>query len=278
MAQDKLHARRELARLGYPVPSFAHARSRDEVEAFAAEHGWPLIGKAPRDGYDGRGVFPLPDGDAAERALAGMPNGLLLEPKLELTRELAILIARSRTGETVAYPVVETIQQDGMCREILAPAPVGPALTEQARELALSLASDIDATGIMAVELFETPAGLLINELALRPHNSGHYTIEGCETSQFEQHLRAVLGWPLGHPTLRAPAVVTVNVVGPPDGSDPASRLTDALAVAGAHIHLYAKTARPGRKLGHVTVFGSDLESAREAALLAVARLDGEER
>jgi 5-(carboxyamino)imidazole ribonucleotide synthase len=276
MAQDKLHARRELARLGYPVPPFRHAQTGEDVVGFGDEHGWPLIGKTPRDGYDGRGVFPLADLDAALRALETMPNGLLLEPMLELTRELAILVARSTTGETAAYPVVETVQQDGMCREIIAPAQIDPELADRAREIALSLARDIDATGIMAVELFDTTAGLLINELALRPHNSGHYTIEGCETSQFEQHLRAVLGWPLGDPALRAPAVVTVNVVGPRDGSDPASRLPAALAVSGAHVHLYAKTARPGRKLGHVTVCGDELESVREAAGLAVAALDGE--
>jgi 5-(carboxyamino)imidazole ribonucleotide synthase len=276
MAQDKLHARRELARMGYPVPSFSHAQTREEIVDFGAQHGWPLIGKAPRDGYDGRGVFPLADLQAAVRALEAMPNGLLLEPMLQLTRELAILVARSTSGETVAYPVVETVQQDGMCREIIAPAEIETALADRAREIALSLARDIDATGIMAVELFDTPGGLLINELALRPHNSGHYTIEGCETSQFEQHLRAVLGWPLGDPTLRSAAVVTVNVVGPGDGSDPSSRLPAALAVPGAHVHLYAKTARPGRKLGHVTVCGDELESVREAAGLAVAALDGE--
>jgi 5-(carboxyamino)imidazole ribonucleotide synthase len=278
MAQDKLHARREFARLGYPIPDFAHAVTAGDVKAFAATHGWPLIGKAPRDGYDGRGVFPLPDLDTAVEALAAMPNGLLLEPKLELTRELAILIARSSTGETVAYPVVETVQEDGMCREIIAPAQIDPALATQARELALSLAADIDATGIMAVELFDTPQGLMINELALRPHNSGHYTIEGAETSQFEQHLRAVLGWPLGASSLRSNVAVTVNVVGPADGSDPAARLTGALDVPGAHVHLYAKTAKPGRKLGHVTVCGTELEPTLQAARLAAARLHGEDR
>ncbi len=275
LAQDKLHARHELARRGFPVPPFAHARTGDAMVAFGAEHGWPLIGKAPRGGYDGRGVFVLDDPAAASRVLALHDDGLLLEPKLPLVRELAILVARSRTGERVAYPVVETVQRDAMCREVLVPAAVDPALAAEARDLALRLAEDIEATGVLAVELFQTPDALLVNELALRPHNSGHYSIEGCATSQFEQHLRAVLGWPLGPATAQAPAVASVNVVGPDDGSDPATRLPQALAVPGAHVHLYAKAPSPGRKLGHVTVCGAELGAAREAALQAAARLEG---
>jgi 5-(carboxyamino)imidazole ribonucleotide synthase len=275
VAQDKLHARRELTRLGYPVPPFEHAQAAEEVEAFAARHGWPVVAKTPRGGYDGRGVFTIADGDAARAELAGRPDGLLLEPQLQIERELAILIARSAGGETVAYPVVETVQQDAMCREILAPAPVPDRLTREAVELARSLATRIEATGIMAVELFQTADGLLVNELALRPHNSGHYSIEGCPTSQFEQHLRAVLGWPLGRGELRAPAAATVNVIGPPDGSDPASRRAAALAVPGAHVHLYGKAARPGRKLGHVTVCGQEIGPVRAAARRAAAELEG---
>lgn len=275
LAQDKLHARRELARASFPVPPFAHARSTDEVASFAVEHGWPLVAKAPRGGYDGRGVFPLASQADAEHALSGHPDGLLLEPHLQIERELAVLIARSRLGESAAYPVVQTIQHEAMCREILAPAPIQADLAARARELALTIAERIDATGVLAVELFDTPDGLLVNELALRPHNSGHYTIEGCATSQFEQHLRAVLGWPLGLPTLLAPAVVTVNIVGPADGSDPASRIADALTVPGAHVHLYAKAPRAGRKLGHVTVCGQDLAPTRHAAQLAADQLQG---
>jgi len=273
LAQDKLHARRELAQSGFPVPPFAHAHSSADAASFAAQHGWPLVAKAPRGGYDGRGVFTLASPDAADHALPGQPDGLLLEPHLQIERELAVLIARSAAGEAVAYPVVQTVQHDAMCREILAPAPIAAGLAAQARELALAIADRIDATGILAVELFDTPDGLLVNELALRPHNSGHYTIEGCATSQFEQHLRAVLGWPLGLPTLLAPAVATVNIIGPPDGSDPASRIAGALAVPAAHVHLYGKTPRRGRKLGHVTVCGQDLAPTRQAAQLAAARL-----
>ncbi len=276
LAQDKLHARRELERMGFPVPPFTHAHSVEQVQAFAQQHGWPLVAKTPRGGYDGRGVFELADPEQAAAELATHPDGLLLEPLLEIRRELAAMVARSTTGEQVAYPVVESVQRDAMCREILAPAPIDAELAQQAAQMALQIAQRAGITGVVALELFDTPAGLLVNELALRPHNSGHYTIEGCVTSQFEQHLRGVLGWPLGATELTAPAVVMVNVVGAADGSDPLRRIPQALAVAGAHVHLYAKTARPGRKLGHVTVCGADLQGARATALRAARELGSE--
>lgn len=275
LAQDKLHARRELAHAGFPVPAYAHARSEADVADFAAEHGWPLVAKAPRGGYDGRGVNTLAGPQNVPDALAGQPDGLLLEPHLQIERELAVLVARSPTGEAIAYPVVETIQHEAMCREILAPAPIDPALATEARDLALAVAEHAGGVGIVAVELFCTPDGLRVNELALRPHNSGHYTIEGCATSQFEQHLRAVLGWPLGLTNLLTPAVATVNVVGPADGSDPRARIADALAVPGAHVHLYAKASRPGRKLGHVTVCGAEPAAVRRTAQRAARALEG---
>jgi 5-(carboxyamino)imidazole ribonucleotide synthase len=275
LAQDKLHARTELSAHGFPLPPFAHARTAEDAEAFAAVHGWPLIAKTPRGGYDGRGVFVLADATHAQRELRDRPDGLLLEPKLDLIRELAVLVAANRRGDAVTYPVVQTVQEDGMCRAIIAPAPVDPHLAATARQLANDIAQTFGLTGIVALELFETRDGLLINELALRPHNSGHYTIEGSVTSQFEQHLRAVLDWPLGASDLTAPAVVTVNVVGPPDGSDPASRIAEALAIPGVHVHLYGKTARPGRKLGHVTVRGSDLPSTLQTAMRAAEVITG---
>ncbi len=276
LAQDKLHARRELAALGLPVPPFARARTSSDVSAFAREHGWPLIAKAPRGGYDGRGVWRLKGLAQAASLLAEAKGGLLLEPELTLTTELAVLVACGAGGERLAYPVVETVQRDAMCREIVAPAALRVSVAAQATELALTIAEEIDAIGILAVELFDTPGGLVVNELALRPHNSGHYATEGCATSQFEQHLRAVLGWPLGETGLRAPAVVTVNVVGPADGSDPSARLAAALAVPGAHVHLYGKTPRPGRKLGHVTVCGDDPATVRASAVRGAALLEGD--
>lgn len=274
-AQDKHHQRRELAQLGLPVPPFALTRSRREVESFAAEHGWPLVAKAPRGGYDGRGVWLLEDPAQAAGVLESTDEGLLLEPHLRIELELAVLVARSRSGETASYAPVQTVQREAMAREILAPAQIDAGTAERARELALEIARAIDATGVVALELFLTPQGLVVNELALRPHNSAHHTIEGCLTSQFEQHLRAVLGWPLGSTAPTAPAVVTVNVVGGERGEDPRRNLARALEVRQAHVHLYEKAPRPGRKLGHVTVCAEELELARAAALEAVALLEG---
>lgn len=276
VAQDKLHQRQTLGDAGFPVPPWIRATSADEVVAFAEQHGWPLVLKAPRGGYDGRGVQVVDDVDEAAAMLAGLPDGVLVEPKLPIEREVAALVARTADGSSVVYPVVETVQRHAMLRELIAPAEIPAALADEAADLARRIVEHIDATGLIAVELFVTAKGLSVNELALRPHNSGHYSIEGAVTSQFEQHVRAVLGWPLGSPALTAPAAVTVNVVGPDDGSDPASRLPQALAVEGAHVHLYGKGARPGRKLGHVTALGPDVETARATAWRAVKILEGD--
>jgi 5-(carboxyamino)imidazole ribonucleotide synthase len=277
LAQDKLAARRTLAALGFPVPPFRRALNRSEIDAFAAEFGWPLVLKAPRGGYDGRGVWVCSDPGEAADLLESAPGGLLLEPLLPIERELAVIVARSRTGEQVAYPVVETVQRDAMCREIIAPASIDEETRAAALKLATDLAPAIGATGVVALELFQAEGRLLVNELALRPHNSGHYSIEGCATSQFEQHLRAVLGLPLGRPDLLAPAVATVNVVGTTAG-EPQDRLPQALAVPDVHVHLYGKEARPGRKLGHVTVCGQEPEPVLDAAREAAAALEGSRR
>ena len=276
LAQDKLHARRELEARGFPVPPFALAVTPEEIAAFADDHGWPLVAKAPRGGYDGRGVTVVGSQAEAVELLGESPDGLLLEPLLAIERELAVLVARSSAGEARAYPVAETIQRDAMCREILVPAPIDAGLADEAQELALAITDTPGASGVIALELFVVDGALVVNELALRPHNSGHFTIEGAETSQFEQHLRGVLGWPLGETGLTAPAVAMVNVVGPSDGSDPRERLPRALAEPGVHVHLYDKSPAPGRKLGHVTVRSADLAGAREAAQRAASILEGE--
>ena len=275
-AQDKAVARRRLGELGFPVPPNSLATSVAEVEAFGTEHGWPVIAKAPRGGYDGRGVWELASADQAGPILDGLDGGLLLEPKLDLIRELAVLTARRPGGETVAWPVVETVQRDAMCRELIVPARSDPKVLGEAADLGRSIAEAIGAVGIVAVELFETPDGLVVNELALRPHNSGHFSIEGSVTSQFEQHLRAVLDWPLGSTAPAAPAVVTINVVGPADGSDPRERMPEALGVDRARIHLYGKDSRPGRKLGHVTALADTVEEAHRIASDAVGILEGD--
>jgi 5-(carboxyamino)imidazole ribonucleotide synthase len=280
LAQNKERQRRDMAARGLPVPPHRPVASGEDVAAFAAVHGWPVILKAARGGYDGRGVWPVADRAAAAAVLAEAAHRgltILAEQLVATDRELAVLVARRPNGETAVYPVVETVQVGGICREVVAPAPVGEALRRQAQELAVTIATTFQTTGILAVELFLAGGALWINELAARPHNSGHYSIEGCVTSQFEQHLRAVLDWPLGDCSLTAPAVVTVNVLGAADGTDPRSRLPQALEVPGAHVHLYGKAARPGRKLGHVTVAGGDVTEvgrrAHEAAgLLASGR------
>ena len=277
MAQDKAEARREIARLGFPVPPNALASSLDEIRDFAESHGWPVVAKAPRGGYDGRGVWTISSEDEAARLVDEAEGPLLLEPKLELLHEIAVVAARGPGGEVAVYPAIETVQRDAMCRELLVPAPIAPELSTEATTMGVAIAEAIGAVGLVAVELFHTPDGLIVNELALRPHNSGHFSIEGAETSQFEQHLRAVLGWPLGSTELTAPGIATINVVGPTDGSDPRDRLPEAVAVDGAHVHVYDKEARPGRKLGHVTARAETVEKARETALRAVAILEGEE-
>jgi len=274
LAQDKLHSREVLTDLGFPTPPWTFASTPEDFRSFTSHHGWPVVAKAPRGGYDGRGVWMIESLGEACELLDGSTDGFIIEPLVNIERELAVLIVRSTGGERASYPVVETIQRDAMCREIHAPAPVSSKVSARATAMASEIAAVTGATGVLAVEFFLTPDGLLVNELALRPHNSGHFTIEGCVTSQFEQHLRAVLGLPLGLPSLIAPAVSTFNIVGQPDGTDPRSQLERVLEVPGAHVHLYGKSPRPGRKLGHVTVCGQDPEPVREAARLAAATLE----
>ena len=275
-AQDKLVMRRKLAALGLPVPPFTEVTDVAQVLAFGGEHGWPCVLKAVRGGYDGRGVWMLNTPESARRTVpellaAGTP--LLVEQCVPMRRELSALVARSPFGQGAAWPVVQTVQSDGICVEVLAPAPDLPAeRVQQAQELALRIADELGVVGLLAVELFETADGVVVNELAMRPHNSGHWTIEGSRTSQFEQHLRAVLDYPLGRTDAVAPVVVMANVLGadttPEMGAD--ERLHHLFArFPDARVHLYGKAERPGRKVGHVTLLGDDLADVRERAALA---------
>jgi 5-(carboxyamino)imidazole ribonucleotide synthase len=275
-AQDKLVMRERLAALGLPVPEFAEVTEVAHAVKFGDEHGWPCVLKAARGGYDGRGVWLLDDPDGARslvarRLEAGTP--LLVERRVIMRRELAALVARSPFGQGACWPLVETVQSKGICVEVLAPAPgLGPGAAEEAEDLALRVAAALGVVGVQAVELFDTRAGFVVNELAMRPHNSGHWTIEGARTSQFEQHLRAVLDYPLGATDALAPAVVMANVLGAPDipamGAD--ERLHHLLArFRDAHVHYYGKQERPGRKIGHVTMLGARLDDVRTRAKLA---------
>ena len=270
---NKATQRRMLGDLGFPVPDFVTTSIAEDVTAFAERHGWPVVVKLASGGYDGRGVWMVDDAGG----LSAVPidgRDLVVEPCLALEREIAVQVARRPSGEIVVYPVVETVQRDGMCREVIAPAPIAPELAAAAEQLARDLASAIELEGFLAIELFVVDGRLVVNELAPRVHNSGHYSIEGCVTSQFENQLRAVLDWPLGSPRLRAPYAVMVNVVGSNAG-DPAERLAEALLVDDIHVHLYGKSWRPGRKLGHVTALANDLDVARRRAHAAVQALGG---
>lgn len=272
-AQDKLVMRVRLAELGLPVPPFAEVKSEADAVAFGAEHGWPCVLKAIRGGYDGRGVWMLNTPQSAHRVVAELLEAgtpLMVEQCVPMRRELAALVARSPFGQGAAWPVVQTVQQDGICVEVLAPAPDVDG--EEAQELALRIAHELGVVGLLAVELFETDGGLVINELAMRPHNSGHWTIEGARTSQFEQHVRAVLDYPLGSTDLAAPAVVMANVLGAaePPAMGPDERLHHLFArFPDVHVHLYGKAERPGRKIGHVTMLGERPADVRERARLA---------
>ncbi len=276
LTQDKLTMRRRLVELGVPVPWFESVASQADVEEIADRSDWPVVLKEVSGGYDGRGVWICRSYAEVAAVLAhGVP--LLAEEFVPFERELAVLIARSPSGHGAAYPVVQTVQRDGICHEVLAPAPaLADHIAEDAIRLGLRLARDLDVVGLLAVELFATRGGLLVNELAMRPHNSGHWTIEGAATSQFEQHLRAVLDYPLGSTAPRAPACAMANVLGadiaPMMGID--ERLHHLMArYPQAKVHLYAKPQRPRRKIGHVTVLGEAPTPARNVAVASAVFL-----
>ncbi len=279
-AQDKLVMRQRLGAAGVPCPRWAPVRTAVDINDFVELVGGPVVLKTPRGGYDGKGVRVVAEGadakDWLERCAAGGTE-LLVEERVEFTRELAALVARSPSGQAVAYPVVETTQVDGVCREVVAPAPgLAADHAVAAQQAALRIAGELSVVGILAVELFETSSGVLVNELAMRPHNSGHWTIDGSVTSQFEQHLRAVLDLPLGAPTAHAPYSVMVNVLGG-DLPDLHPAFLHCMARDPAlKIHVYGKDVKPGRKVGHVTVYGEDLIDLRERARHAAAYLRGD--
>ncbi|MBO4206188.1 5-(carboxyamino)imidazole ribonucleotide synthase [Micromonospora echinofusca] len=274
-AQDKRVMRERLTELGAPNPAWQPVEAPGDAVSFGERVGWPVVLKAARGGYDGRGVWVVGDAEEAaglvETLLAG-GTPLIVEERVRLRRELAVQVARSPFGQVAAYPVVETVQRDGICVEVLAPAPDLPEeRAVAAQQLAIDLATALGVVGLLAVELFETDGGLVVNELAMRPHNSGHWTIEGARTSQFEQHLRAVLDYPMGDTSLTAPVVVMANVLGGPEGGMAIDERLHHLFAAepGARVHLYGKQVRPGRKIGHVTVLGDDLDEVRVRAARA---------
>jgi 5-(carboxyamino)imidazole ribonucleotide synthase len=279
-AQDKAVMRERLTALGLPCPRWAVVTSQEEVAAF----GLPCVLKTTRGGYDGRGVWvvrSLAQADEAFSSAARAGVQLLAEELVDFRRELAALVARSPSGQAAAYPVVASTQLDGICHEVVAPAPdLEAELATHAQQVALTIAKELDVVGVLAVELFETRDGrILVNELAMRPHNTGHWSQDGAVTSQFENHLRAVLDLPLGSPAPRARWTVMVNILGGP--AEQVGRLYDGYPHALARdprlrVHLYGKELRPGRKVGHVNAHGDDLEDCLERARHAAAWFRGD--
>ena len=281
-AQDKIAMRERLTEMGIPCPALARVEDEGQLEEFATTIGWPLIVKTPRGGYDGHGVAIAHSAADVESWWGNGP--LLAEALVPFTGEVAALLARTPSGEVASWPVASTVQVDGVCAEVTAPAiGIRPETAAEARRIGERIASELGVTGVLAVEMFVVGDGaderVLVNELAMRPHNTGHWTIDGAVTSQFEQHLRAVLDLPLGSTELRAPGThaVMVNLLGS-SCAQPARALAAAFAAGGADtkVHLYGKEVRPGRKLGHVTVVDADPSVGLERARAAVSALRGE--
>ena len=282
-AQDKLLMRARLQELGMPQPDWAAVTNADELQAFIDDHGGRAVVKTPRGGYDGKGVRVVSTGTEADDWFATLTEdahggALLAEELVDFTRELAQQVARRPSGEIRAYPVVETVQRDGVCAEVIAPAPhSGERLPQVAAGIGVAIAEGLGVTGMLAVELFETTdERLLVNELAMRPHNSGHWSQDGAVTGQFEQHLRAVLDLPLGDTAAVNGWAVMVNILGGPAEDALDARFAAAMAQhPQAKVHTYGKAPRPGRKVGHVNVVGDDLDDvAYEARAAASLFLD----
>lgn len=275
-AQDKLVMRARLAELGVPQPDWAAVRDVAELQAFLDAHAGAGVVKTPRGGYDGKGVRVVRAAEEAQDWLDALAedDALLVEELVPFVRELAQQVARRPSGDTVAYPVVETVQRDGVCAEVIAPAPAAAErLAQVAEEIGRTIAEGLGVTGMLAVELFETDdERILVNELAMRPHNSGHWSQDGAVTGQFEQHVRAVLDLPLGDVSPRQPWAVMVNILGGPQHDTLESRFPAVLeAHPAVKVHTYGKAPRPGRKVGHVNAVGDDLDTVVYEARAAAA-------
>ncbi len=266
MIEDKIVEKRTFAQAGIPVADWREVRTEADLQAFGDEFGWPYILKSAKGGYDGYGNATARD---MESALAGFKKlggdsgrAILAEAMVPFTKELAVMVARNLHG-TVVYPCTETIQENHICKDVLVPAPIPEALRVQAQELAVAAMEAIDATGIFGFEFFLThDHRILLNESAPRPHNSGHYSIEACVASQFENHVRAICQLPLGSTQMRRPAAVMVNTLGTHNRPTQVEGLAPVLATPDAHFHLYGKKAsKIGRKMGHLTVLGDDLDT-----------------
>ena len=267
-AQDKLYQRKSFQAAGFPVPSFKKIQILNDFVEFGDLHDWPIAVKAITGGYDGRGVWIIDNLEAAEKLLTetqGADIGLYAEEHVKIEKELAVLVARRPSGQLLTYPVIETRQEEGICHEAIAPAQISNSIAQRAKKIGIDVAEFTEAGGIVAIELFlKSDGDILINEIATRPHNSGHFTIDGTITSQFENHLRGVMDWPLGSTTMTSKFALMINILGTsevdPSNQLPLSHTTDTA------IHLYGKIPRAGRKLGHITAVGENVETAYRSA------------
>ena len=278
-AQDKIRMREKLTEAGIPCPQWKEISSADDLDTVGQHVGWPFVLKTARGGYDGKGVWIVDDLAGAITVFEEVSaQGLrvLAEEKVPFVRELAAQVARSPHGQCVAYPIVQSTQTNGICHEVIAPCPdLSPERATAAQEIALHIAQALDVTGMLAVELFDTGTGVLVNELAMRPHNSGHWSMDGAITSQFENHLRAVMDWPLGSPAMTSPWAIMVNLLGQ-DLGDLQGAFRHVMARdPGIKIHLYGKEVRPGRKIGHVNAVGENIDDLKQRAWHAADYLTG---
>jgi len=278
LIQDKWHQKESMIKASIPVVPGRSVSSVGEIADFAAIHGWPVVLKRRHEGYDGKGnatVQSAHDVQPAWNRLSVNESGLYVEVFCPFQREIAVMVCRSVSGETVTYPVVDTIQHNHICHIVRAPSSIDEQLSRQARDIAVAAVEAVDGHGTMGVEMFVTKEQtILVNELAPRVHNSGHYTIEACHCSQFENHVRAILGWPLGSTGMISPTAVMINLIGTGEGPAVPSGLTEALKISGAHVHLYGKSkSAKGRKMGHVTALGNSVVDAESICKAAASKL-----
>lgn len=271
LIENKLIEKQTFENAGIPVTPYALVKHESDLKNFGEEHDWPYMLKSSKGGYDGYGnetVTNIEEASEAFNSLGGdQGHDIIAEAFADFTHELAVQVARNETGHVV-YPCCETVQEDHICVAVKSPAPVDEEIQQKAQELAIKATEAIDGKGIFAYEFFLQPDGsLLLNESAPRPHNSGHYTIEGCITSQFENHGRAVMGLPLGSPELRKPAVTMINLLGIHKRDAQVDEALPPLRQSDGHLHMYGKLdSRPGRKMGHYTLLGEDMESTYQKA------------
>lgn len=271
LIENKFIEKQTFQNAGIPVTPYAIIKNEDDIKSFVDTYGWPFVMKSSKGGYDGYGNETVADLTGAKKAFKNLGgddgHAIIAEAFVDFTKELAVQVARNETGHVV-YPCCETVQKEHICVAVQSPAPVDEDIRKKAQELALKATEAIDGVGIYAFEFFLKSDGeLLLNESAPRPHNSGHYTIEGCITSQFENHVRAATGLPLGSAELRSPVVVMINLLGEQDQDAQMYYADDALEASDGHLHIYGKLdSRTGRKMGHYTLLGDDLRDTYEKA------------